>query len=67
MHRLPRRQSRSRQRATSRRIEDSADFCGKLPDDFGAEVYPNSTDGSGLGKSAGKEMTIRVSSVREGR
>ena len=44
-----------RQSVTSCWIEDPADFCRKMADDCGAEVYRNSTVGSVLGKSAGKD------------
>jgi hypothetical protein len=47
--------SAARQRVTSRRIRDPADFCRKTTCDFGAEVYRNSTGVSVLGKSAGKK------------
>jgi hypothetical protein len=42
-----------RQRVTSCRIQDPADFCRKMAAAFGAEVYRSSTDDSGLEKSAG--------------
>jgi hypothetical protein len=43
------------QRVTSWGIEDPADFCRKMADVFGAEIYRISTGVSGLGKSAAKE------------
>jgi hypothetical protein len=45
-----------RQRVTGCGIEDPADFCRKMAAVFGAEVYRNSTEGSALGKSAGKDF-----------
>src|SRR6266699_5024772 len=48
-----------RQRVTTCRIQDPADFCRKTAADFGAEVYRNSTGRSLVGKSAGKELLRR--------
>ena len=45
-----------RQRVTGCGVEHPADFCGETRADFGAEVYRKRTGGSGLGKSAGKEL-----------
>ena len=49
-----------RQRVTGGLIEDPADFCGKMAGVFGDEVYRKSTEGTGLGKSAGKELLVVV-------
>ena len=53
-------------RVTGRKIEDPADLCRKTPDDFGAEVYLNSTGDSGLGKSAGKDERVLGDSLPSG-
>jgi hypothetical protein len=50
--------SAGRQRVTSWRSQDPADFCRQPRAVCGAEVYRNSTDDSGLGKSAGKDIAM---------
>jgi hypothetical protein len=46
-----------RQRVTSCRIQDPADFCSKMAGGFGAEVYRKSTGVSVKGKSSGNART----------